>query len=215
TTLLQIADKENKQITFRSYSIRFDAGDHVIKMHSNDAMCAPYQGMEESIFANENYRRTIGKLTLQSPSGVSTVLDSNDLGLYLIVLVRDGCNGSSCSINGGPSWLRLAAQDMIDNGILKGMKYLYIGDQPQSFTDSLKLLEESQASKCFVRTEPVIKLTTRDWDSGMLLYKSGILHSVPSVYMAPDENNQFVPYEVEIEIQKWLINNLGSNKSLQ
>lgn len=212
TSLLRKSDGGDEHIKYHSYSVRINASNHVAKLHNNEAGCEYHEGLDRTIHANENYRRQIGNLKLQSPDGASKVLDSNDPGLYIIVLTRGGCNGDSCDItSAGPLWLHSSMQDMLDRGVVKGFCYLYIGDQPKDFTDSIQLLGKSQANEFYAQTEPAIELTVRDEDSRMLLYKSGTIHSVPPINYLLDENNQPVPYEVVIEIQKWLINKLGSN----
>ena len=210
-SLLRKSDSGTEHIKYHGYSVRFDASNLVTKLHNNEVTCEYHEGIDRTIHANENYQRQIGKLKLQSTDGTSRVLDSNDTGLYIIVLTRGGCSGDSCSITSeGPSWLHDSIQEMLDSGIVKEKCYLYIGDQTRAFADSVKLLGKTQASKFYIQTDPAMELTTRDNDSRILLYKSGRIYSVPPISFALDENNQPVPYEVEIRIQKWLINKLGT-----
>lgn len=195
-------------VSYHSYSVKFSKDCLVIGKTSCKANLQRHEGLEQSIHANMNYQHQIGNLTFTSQNGVSIVLDSNDPSLHIILLDKD-CPNGRCSINSGPFWLQTSMQDMINNRTIKGVKHLYIGDHTGVYLEHSSLISDSKIDGFFIQTKPVIELTARDKDSGILLYKAGMLHSVPFIRLAPNENGQLIPYEIDILVQQWIINKLG------
>ncbi len=206
STSLSVAISDAKKtIEWDNYSLKFSRDCLVTQKILRSDYTAIREGLDLSIHANENFRRSIGDLTLTSASGASIVLNTNEFGLYIILLDKDAPSGR-CSINNGPSWLQEVMQEKLDDGTLKGVFHVYIGYHPKDYS----LLGDS-IDGLYTQTEPSIGVTNIDRDNGFLLYRAGILHSLPFVQRIPDEHGDPVPYEVGVFVQKWLINNLGQD----
>ena len=202
-SLSKAVSKREKMVQWDSYRMTFSEDGLLTRKISAEASMELREGLGQSIQANENLRRSVGDLTFKAASGASTVLNSNDLGLYMILLDKDAPSGR-CSINEGPTWLQALMQEMLDDSTLKGIFHVYIGDFPENYS----LLGDS-IDGLYTQTAPPLGLTVLDEDNGFLLYKAGMLHSLPIARWIPDEYGNPMQYEIGVSVQKWLIKKLG------
>ncbi len=185
---------------FRNFEVTFGSDGLVSGTLVCEASWEESDGASDSIEAVQQCRRSLGDLFLTRPDGSTNVLHASDRALYILLLDGDVTEGPR--LNPGPLWLSEALPELRQKRIIAGVKHLYAGHRHDAYVELVRKLSAETAQECYTDTQPEIKRTVWDKDSGWLLYEAGEIWSLPGI---TGLNSDLVA-----EDQKWLVHRLGA-----
>lgn len=198
------ADVTTGPVQYQQFEVQFESNGTVRKTHSARVGMDWSEGLADNLLAAQNLKRPVDDFHLIRADGTTEVLKTDDPRVHLILLSTDRPNGS-IRMSSAPDWLAEEREALSRSGAVVAVEHFYIGENAAEFAKQVKQLgEEEEARNSFVNAKPVVRLTGRDLDVGMLLYKSGALYSMAPLFL--DNHDDW------LADQKWLVRKLARER---